>query len=400
MRILITSTGSWGTGSFTVINAITREFLAMGHTVKVFFPDVGVISKDMDNYYQNPELYEIWKFPIEKNGITISTFPLMIPDPHPRNPINLTFKDLSSKELQIYHNALKERIRRVIDEFNPDIIECQHIWILAHIIQELGLPYIVTAHHSDQMGFQFDSRMRDMAANAATNAKYIFTISDLVKNEVEELYHIDQNRIITLYNGYDKTIFNRQLVNREEFLNELGINIPSSANIVTFAGKISYTKGIDIILEANCILDDPRIHFLIFGTGDIKEIIKENCRKAHSLDHLHFMGHQPARILAKAHNISKLSIMPSRSEGFGISCLEAMSCDLPVIVTKHTGAESFAVGEIIEQENPKQLAEAIEALINLPESQYDSLSIKAEETARQFSWETIAQKRLQYYERI
>jgi len=81
MRILFTNTGSWGTGSFTVIEALTHEFLKMGHTVKIVFPDSGIKSKDKAHYYKNHELYDIWQFPIQKNNIRIPTFPFNDPRP-------------------------------------------------------------------------------------------------------------------------------------------------------------------------------------------------------------------------------------------------------------------------------------------------------------------------------
>jgi len=195
-------------------------------------------------------------------------------------------------------------------------------------------------------------------------------------------------------NGYDKLVFNRQDVDRAKFLQELEVDIPANADIVNFAGKLSYTKGVDIILAANRILNNPNIHFLMFGTGNIEDVIKNK----YPLDHLHFVGHQPPEILAQAHNISKLSIMPSRTEGFGLAGLEAMGCGLPIIVTQNTEPANFAIGEIIDQENPKQLAKAIVKILNLPKNQYDNLSIKAEMAAQRFSCETIAKTRLRYYQ--
>ena len=104
--------------------------------------------------------------------------------------------------------------------------------------------------------------------------------------------------------------------------------------------------------------------------------------------------------MANAHNIAKLNIIPSRSEGFGIAALEAMGCGLPIVATKNTEPANFAVGKIIEQENPKQLAKAILTILNLPKEQYQKLSRQAEQSAHKFSWETVAKTRLQYYRNV
>ena len=66
MRILFTNTGPWGTGSFTVIEAIADELEKLGHQVKIFFPDNGFDAEDKAKYYELPDRYEIWQFPIEK----------------------------------------------------------------------------------------------------------------------------------------------------------------------------------------------------------------------------------------------------------------------------------------------------------------------------------------------
>lgn len=399
MKILLTSTGSWGTGSFTVINALIAEFSAMGHQVQVLMPDDGTPSAESEYYYQNSDIYKIWKFPIEKNGIKLDNFPLMIPDPNPRNESGVTFKDLSFEQFNLYQSEFKTQIKKVIDEFQPDIIECQHIWLMAHVIHELGVPYCVTAHHSDQMGYEYDARMQPFAQSAAIYAKYVFTISEYVHKEVLELYDVPADKVILLPNGYDKKVFCEKPVNRAKFLAELGVNIPDDADIVTFAGKLSRTKGIDTILAANCLLNNPKIHLLMFGAGDIQAIV-DDCKHEHALERLHFVGHQPPKIVAQAHNIAKISIMPSRSEGFGMAGLEAMGCGLPLIATENTGAESFAVGKIIASENPEQLANGIVELLNLSDTEYQSLAAKALETAQKYSWDAVAKKRIDYYSKF
>ena len=396
MKILLTSTGSWGTGSFTVINALIDEFSAMGHQVKVFLPDDGTPSAESEYYYNNPEIYKIWKFPIEKGGIKLDNFPLMISDPNPRNESGITFRDLSIEQFNLYQSEFKTQIKKVIDEFQPDIIECQHIWLMAHVIHELGVPYCVTAHNSDQMGYEFDARMQPFADSAAVNAKYVFTISEYVHKEVLEIYDMPAEKVIMLPNGYDKKVFCKKQVDRAEFLAGLGVNIPTDADIITFAGKLSRTKGIDTVLAANCLLNDPKIHMLMFGAGDIEDIV-DDCIHEHALERLHFVGHQPPEIVAQAHNIAKISIMPSRSEGFGIAGLEAMGCSLPLIATENTGAESFAVGKIIASEEPEQLANAILELLNLSDVEYQSLADKALEMAQKYSWDVVAKKRLEYF---
>ena len=194
MKILLTNTGPWGTGSFTVARALLEEFIDLGHEVKLFFPDSQEPSDDLDYYYSHPEIYEIWQLPIEKGDLRLDSFPLMIPDPHPRNPIGTTYSELTDEELHFYLESFQERITPVLESFQPDVIECQHIWAYDAVIHKLGYPFIATTHHSDQMGFLYDPRMQPIATRSAHEAKFIFALSEPNKAEVLELYGVEEEK--------------------------------------------------------------------------------------------------------------------------------------------------------------------------------------------------------------
>lgn len=394
MKILFTNTGSWGTGSFTAIDAIAKELLEFGHQVKIFFPDAGTNSLDKKYYYAHPELYAIWHFPIKNHDVMLNDFPLMISDPNPRVADIVTFKELTQQQLRLYMDDFSVKIQQVIDEFKPDVIESQHVWLMGYLLNKLGYKYFIGAHMSDQIAFSYDNRMQSVAIEVAQNAEKIFAISEYVKRQLVLFYKIPENKIVVTYNAYDKNVFYPQNLSRKTVLQEFKLDLPQDANIITFAGKISETKGIDVLLQAAQIIDKKyKAHFLIFGSGEVED----NYLK---IDNVHFLGHQVPEKLANAHNIAKLCAAPSREEGFGISSLEAMACGLPVIVCENTGAEEFTVGEIIAQENPQQLAHAIVKILTLSDDKYANLSRQAIATAQQFSWKHIAEQRLSFYQRV
>ncbi|MGD9153810.1 MAG: glycosyltransferase family 4 protein [Gammaproteobacteria bacterium] len=392
MKILFTNTGAWGTGSFTAIDAIAKELLKLGHQVKIFFPDMDIDSPDKKHYYSHPDLYAIWRFPIKNHDTQLSVFPLMIPDPNPRVTDIVTFKELTQKQLQLYMDDFSVNIQKVIDEFKPDIIESQHVWLMGYLLNKLGYKYFIGAHMSDQIAFQYDHKMQPIAMATAQNAEKIFAVSKYVKHQLISLYKIPEDKIVITYNGYDENVFYPQRLSREEVLQEFELDLPKDANIITFAGKISKTKGIDILIKAAQIIDNKyHAHFLIFGSGEIKDDYLK-------VPNVHFLGHHSPEKLANAHNIAKLCAAPSREEGFGISSLEAMACGLPVIVCENTGAEEFVVGEIVAQEDPKALADAVIKILSIPVGEYNNLSRRAITQALEFSWEHIAQQRLACYE--
>ena len=221
MKILFTITGPWGTGAATVVDGVAQELQDLGHRPKVVFPDLGLPSPDRDKYYGNPELYHIIRFPVEYRGVNFPTFPLIVPDPNPRNLMKAwTFKDMTEIEFSSYIDFLKLWLKQVIQEFQPDIVETEHVWLKGYILNELGCTYVVGALNSDQMGFLYDARMRPYATTCAQNAAYIFSISDAVKKDCLKLYGVPEKKVIVIPNGYDNKIFRpRRLSKAKIFAN-------------------------------------------------------------------------------------------------------------------------------------------------------------------------------------
>jgi glycosyltransferase involved in cell wall biosynthesis len=399
MKILFTITGPWGTGAATVVDGVVQELQNAGHVVKVVFPDLGLPSPDADKYYGNPETYHILKFPVEFEGINFPTFPLIVPDPNPRNVKTAwTFKDMNETEFQGYIRFLKHRLLEVIQEFRPDIIETEHVWLMGYVLNELGYAYIAGAHNSDQMGFRYDPRMRPFATKCAQDASFIFSISDAVKTTCLELYGIENERVIVIPNGYDQKIFYPQELSKREVFQNLDVPADGSFPVVTFAGKMSKTKGVDVLMEANAILQKKcPCTLMLFGSGDLADVLgrppsQEEKRNAH------IIGHVTQDVLAQFHNIAEFSVLPSREEGFAVAALEAMGCGLPVIATDIPSLKELIVGQTVPVGDPGSLAEAMISQLNLADDEKKSLAKKSLKKAREYSWKKNTDIRLEYYQ--
>lgn len=372
--------------------------MEMGHRVKAFFPDAGFPGPEKEKYYGDSNYY-IVPFPAEHQGINLYTFPLIITDPNPRNYEDAwTFKNLSDDELSAYLDYMKKHLKQVIEDFQPHVIECQHIWAIDHLVKELGHSYICVAHHSDQLGFLYDSRMRKIALESASEAHYIFAISEFVRDELIELYNVPADKVITIPNGYDDRIFRPLKVNKKEVLTKLGVNKNSNQFIISFSGKISTTKGIDVLLKANNqIQEELNALVLVAGSGNIQKLPHQS---SFCLDNVHFLGHRTHQELAILHNISHVNVLPSRSEGFGISALEAMGCGTPVVATEVGGLRQFAVGDIVKPEDPESLAESVIKILKMGKKEYDKLCEQALKKAEKHSWRGVVKKRLPYYREL
>jgi len=299
LRILFTNTGPWGTGSATVVDGVMKDLLRRGHEVRVIFPDSGFESPENKKYYDHPDRFCILKFPV------------IITDPHPRNYRHAwTFKDLTDSQLESYMDYFGDFAGRVIEKFAPDIIECQHIWIMDYVIERMGHRYISTAHHSDQMGFRYDPRMRSYAEEAAKKASHIFAISEYVKNEVLGMYPVVTDKVSVMPNGYDQTVFRRKRVNREKLLTENGLPHEKDIPVITFAGKISKTKGVDFLLKANKIIQKKtEALLLVFGAGDFEDVLDKELADEYEFKNVFVMGHRTHEDLCSFHNIARVSVL-------------------------------------------------------------------------------------------
>ncbi len=405
MRVLFTMTGSWGTGSGTVVEAVVRHLAAAGHAVGVLYPQTAGAPVLSGEHAPEAEHF-IWPFPLEGEDAALYTFPLMIPDPNPTNFDDAwTFRDLDQEQLDLYTASFQARLREVVADFRPDVIECQHLWAMPFAVAEAGLPFVVAAHHSDQMGFRYDARIRPYATRAARAASFIFALTERNRAEIVELYDVPEAKVVTLGNGYDKSVFRPVAVDRAALLGRFGLAIPEAAPLVTFAGKLSKTKGVDVLYAANRIVqqdyaetgDEPP-HLILFGTGSLDDVL-DGDPAPYSHARVHLVGHQPYTVVRDFHNVARLSVMPSRTEGFGLAALEAMGCGLPLVVTRIGAADTFAVGEIVPPEDPAALAGGMLNLLRMPEPEYQALRAEALARARTFSWEAITARRLAHYAR-
>ncbi|MEM0009735.1 glycosyltransferase family 4 protein [Thermofilum sp.] len=133
---------------------------------------------------------------------------------------------------------------------------------------------------------------------------------------------------------------------------------------VIFTGRLIEDKGadilIDIIKHINDKLELKNIRFIIVGSGTYEQEIRALAQKYRNVVYLGYVNRQA---LPKIYMETNLFLLPSRTEGFPISLLEAQSCGLPAVGSKIPGISDVIIervtGRLIEPGNVKSFAEAI-----------------------------------------
>jgi len=152
-------------------------------------------------------------------------------------------------------------------------------------------------------------------------------------------------------------------VSKVDLLGEYGIEVEADTPLVSFVGKFTDFKGIDVLLRAAAVYEQaiPGVKTLLVGHGQLWDDLHELGAEL-KLENVHFAGHQPQPEVARIYNAAEVSVVPSRVEPFGLVAIEALACGTPVVATDMGGLPDFInqkVGALVPVDDPRALAEAI-----------------------------------------
>lgn len=381
MRILILNHFPLeGSGSGIYTKNLARELSEMGHTVKVVFPEIEPVSFDA---FETRVI--LFKGPETQNPEMNYNFPCFTS--HPRS--NHTYYELTDEELEGYVQKFVDVTKEEVERFKPDVIHAQHLWVTPYAASLTGIPYIVTAHGTDLKGFVIDDRYHKYALEGARKASKIITISEQVDTEVSELYGVPEEKKQLVMNGYDENLFKIRNLNREDVLSDFNLS-EKPDYVVSFAGKLTHFKGVDVLLKAAKIYSESiegNVLTLIAGNGELYEELNK-MKMMLKLDSVKFLGHVNQGQLVDLYNIADVSTVPSRTEPFGLVAIEALACGTPVVGTNQGGLPDFLikeVGTLVPVEDDLALADAIIAEIDNKNKDKRALAA-ADYALKNFSW--------------
>jgi len=279
---------------------------------------------------------------------------------HPRS-LN-TYYNITDDQVEKYVQTFIRVTKDVVAEFKPDIIHAQHLWITPYAALKSGVPYVVTVHGTDLMGFKKDKRYHKYASEGAKNAAKIITISRQVHNDTLELYKLPEEKLKLNPNGFDDDMFRPKSITKKEISEKFGIDtIPEK--LVSFVGKFTDFKGIDILIKAARKVTDeiPEVVFALAGDGQLMLQMKQ-LKAELKLNNVYFLGHQTQENVASLFSAADVSVVPSRIEPFGLVAIEALGCGTPVVATNAGGLPDFInnkVGQLVKMEDVEALSEAV-----------------------------------------
>ncbi|MGB9747078.1 MAG: glycosyltransferase family 4 protein [Bacteroidales bacterium] len=257
-----------------------------------------------------------------------------------------------------------------------------------------GKPLVVHVHATDfdRSGGNVNPSVYEIERKGMEGADKIITVSNLTRETVIHKYGIPPEKVVTIYNAVDP------LTEEERTREKKGIQ----EKIVTFLGRITLQKGPEYFIEAayKVLLRMDNVRFVMAGSGDMLHRMIRRAARLRIVDRFHFTGFLRGDDVQKMFSLSDVYVMPSVSEPFGISPLEAMQSGVPVIISYQSGVSEVLKYAIkVNFWDVDAMADAIYGILN-----YDALSDYfkkyGKEEVLQMKWENSAGKLREIYKSL
>ena len=223
-----------------------------------------------------------------------------------------------------------------------------------------GKPLVVHMHATefDRSGENITRRVYAIEKAGMQAADRVIAVSELTRRIVIGKYGIPAEKVVTVHNAV-------RFGESEDAVPERAVK----DKVVTFLGRITYQKGPDYFVEAaaKVLQRVPDVRFVMAGSGDLMNHVVRRVAQLGIADRFHFTGFLKGGEVQRMFRLSDVYVMPSVSEPFGISPLEAMRSGVPVIISRQSGvAEVLDYAIKVNYWDVDAMADAIYGLLTYP----------------------------------
>ena len=245
-----------------------------------------------------------------------------------------------------------------------DVIH-SHDWLTypagVHAKNVTGKPLVIHVHATDfdRSRGNVNPTVFGIEKDGMNNADHIITVSDLTRRTVIEKYGISPEKVTTVHNAViplDDELLNLPRKERKE-------------KVITFLGRITMQKGPEYFVEAaaKVLQKTKNVRFVMAGSGDMMDAMIRLAAKRGIADRFHFTGFLRGKQVYEMLAESDVYVMPSVSEPFGISPLEAMEMGVPSIISIQSGCAEILTNVIkTDYWDIDAMADAMHSLISYP----------------------------------
>ena len=340
------------------------------------------------------------EFAGENNNMEIICLDSKSFSPYHASAANRLISTESEKELLPYGLDFLENVKAYTDKavktalsLDFDIIHA-HDWMTFPAAMEIARlakkPFIATIHSTeyDRGAFiSLNSYIMEIEKAGLHRANKVITVSKRMKNYLVQLYGIPESKISVIYNG---------IVRKGRIADN-----DSGKKMVLFVGRLTIQKGCDYFLEAAklAIGKDPEMSFVVVGQGDmLPQLINQSIRLGIS-NNVFFTGFEED--VDKYYRAAGLFVMPSVSEPFGLTAVEAISNGIPAIISKTSGtAEVLSHAFKTDFWDTREMANQMLGIVKYPALKQEMRKNSLIETERLNTWNDVAEQTMATYREV
>ncbi|MFK8265102.1 glycosyltransferase family 4 protein [Capnocytophaga cynodegmi] len=372
-----------------IINASDVEMLQNMENIEEFWKNINFMEIGSNLVpYLDPETFAREREAYLKTGENRETISF-------RNKFQFSGKYGANLMEEVYRYALVAGTVAKNHQF--DVIHA-HDWLTysAGIVAKKlsGKPLVVHVHATeyDRGGeHNRNTLVYDIEKRGMEAADVVVTVSNWTRNIVVEKYGINPEKVITVHNAVD---FSAETTEKEE----RGVK----EKIVTFLGRITLQKGPEYFVEAaaKVLKRTPNVRFVMAGSGEKMNPLVRRVAQLGIGTKFHFTGFLKGGEVQRMFRYSDVYVMPSVSEPFGISPLEAMRSGVPTIISKQSGvAEVLDHAIKVDYWDIDALADAIHGILSYP-TLAEYMSREGYGEVNQLKWENASLKLKTIYEKL
>jgi N-acetyl-alpha-D-glucosaminyl L-malate synthase BshA len=323
---------------------------------------------------------------------------------------NITFHEVKTQDYPLfeyppYESALASTMVDVARYQNLDLFHVHYAiphasagYLARNILADMGkrVPLITTLHGTDITLVGKEKSYGPVVAYSINQSDGVTAVSDYLRRATYESFEI-RREIEVIPNFVDLDRFSRQ--DKEHFRKMVA---PGNQKIILHTSNFRKVKRVlDVIKIFAQIRSEVNAKLLMIGDGPERTNAEELCREMHLCDDIVFLGSQNP--VEEIYSIGDLFLMPSETESFGLSALEAMACGIPCITSEAGGLPEI----VVHGENGFYAPVGdIEAMgrhaINLLQSpdMWRAFSVAARARAEEFRLEAIVPHYERYYQSV
>ena len=279
-----------------------------------------------------------------------------------------------------------------------DVIHA-HDWLTypagIHAKNVSGKPLVIHVHATDydRSRGNVNPDVYAIEKNGMDNADHIITVSNLTRQTVIEKYHQDPSKVTTVHNAVEPMSPEILAIQDKKGVKD---------KVITFLGRITMQKGPEYFVEAaaKVLAKAPKTRFVMAGSGDMMNKMIRLAAERNISDRFHFTGFMKGKQVYEVLKASDVYVMPSVSEPFGISPLEAMQCGVPSIISKQSGcAEILDYAVKVDYWDIEAMADAMYSIITYP-AMHEFLKVEGKKEVDNIKWEYAGQKVRRIYDQV